>query len=586
MKRTLRTEDGVVRTTTLSDEKGTTDSPLHFPAKDNIVPTRSNSVVIRNAKAATDSEHKMTLLEGIKLYPKAIGWSVLISTCIVMEGFQVCLLPNFYAFPQFNRKYGQYVESDGTYQVPAPWQAGLSNGANVGSIIGLLLNGWISERIGYRYTVLGSLTLITCFISILFTAHDVRTLLAGEILMGLPWGVFQTLTISYASEVCPVALRGYLTCYVNFCWGIGQVLGIGTIKAMQGNETQWAYRLPFAVQWIWPVPLAIGVFFAPESPWWLVRKGRLEEAKHMLNRLTSHDRQTDFDADETIAMMVHTTALENKITSGASYWDCFKGTDLRRTEIVCACWAIQNLSGNSFSGYSAYFLQRAGLSPSTSLSFALGQYSINCVGVFGAWALMSWGIGRRMLYFWGLCGLFTMLLILGFLGLVPKSQNDSASMAAGSIMLIWAMCYQLSVGTVCYSLVGEMATRRLQIKTIVLGRMAYGVIGIICSVLTPYMLNPGDWNWGLYAGFFWAGFCFLCIIYTWFRIPEPTGRTFAELDLLFERKISARNFAKTKVDVFGEHVGGEQVMQQYEEKMSNAVSHDEKTATTQNVRTV
>lgn len=131
-----------------------------------------------------------------------------------------------------------------------------------------------------------------------------------------------------------------------------------------------------------------------------------------------------------------------------------------------------------------------------------------------------------------------------------------------------------------------MATRRLQIKTIVLGRMAYGVIGIICSVLTPYMLNPGDWNWGLYAGFFWAGFCFLCIIYTWFRIPEPTGRTFAELDLLFERKISARNFAKTKVDVFGEHVGGEQVMQQYEEKMSNAVSHDEKTATTQNVRTV
>lgn len=78
----------------------------------------------------------------------------------------------------------------------------------------------------------------------------------------------------------------------------------------------------------------------------------------MLNRLTSHDRHTDFDADETIAMMVHTTALENKITSGATYWDCFKGTDLRRTEIVCMCWAIQNLSGNSFSGYSSYFLEQ------------------------------------------------------------------------------------------------------------------------------------------------------------------------------------------------------------------------------------
>lgn len=158
-------------------------------------------------------------------------------------------------------------------------------------------------------------------------------------------------------------------------------------------------------------------------------------------------------------------------------------------------------------------------------------------------------------------------------------------MAAGSIMLVWAMCYQLSVGTVCYSLVGEMATRRLQIKTIVLGRSAYNVIGIICSVLSPYMINPTAWNWGLFTGFFWAGFCFLCIIYTFFRIPEPTGRTFAELDLLFERGVSARKFAKTEVDVFGEHVGGEEVMQQYERKMSTAAaSHDEKDNITHEVK--
>lgn len=175
----------------------------------------------------------------------------------------------------------------------------------------------------------------------------------------------------------------------------------------------------------------------------------------------------------------------------------------------------------TLAGYSAYFLEQAGLSSNNALSFALGQYSINCVGVFGAWALMSWGIGRRRLYLLGLCGLFTMLLILGFLGLVPKSQNDAASLAAGSIMLVWAMCYQLSVGTVCYSLVGELSTRRLQIKTVAsallkapfvstspdllrcmfaylsasqaLGRICYNLIAIICSVITPYMLNPSQW---------------------------------------------------------------------------------------------
>ena len=109
-------------------------------------------------------------------------------------------------------------------------------------------------------------------------------------------------------------------------------------------------------------------------------------------------------------------------------------------------------------------------------------------------------------------------------------------------------------------------------------------MGIICGVLTPYMLNPGAWNWGNYTGFFWVrlsfyplfkrithislqgGICFCCIIYVYFRLPEPMGRSFAELDLLFERGVSARNFAKTDVDVFGENIDST-VINNYEEKL-------------------
>lgn len=302
-------------------------------------------------------------------------------------------------------------------------------------------------------------------------AQNVQTLLAAEILCGIPWGIFQTICITYASEVCPVALRGYLTTYVNFCWGLGQEIGIGVIHSMIDRDDQWAYRIPYGLQWMWPLPLFIGIWFAPESPWWLVRRGRVQDAKKSLLRLTSLDRETDFDADETVAMMVHTTALEEKVTAGSSYVDCFKGVDLRRTEIVCMCWAMQNLSGNSFSNYSTYFLEQAGLSTRHAYSFALGQYAINMVGVFGAWALMTAGVGRRTLYLYGLCGLFSMLLILGFLGVVPESNRDKASLATGSIMIVWALCYQLSVGTVCYSLVGELSSRRLQMKTVALGRI-------------------------------------------------------------------------------------------------------------------
>jgi SP family general alpha glucoside:H+ symporter-like MFS transporter len=129
--------------------------------------------------------------------------------------------------------------------------------------------------------------------------------------------------------VCPVALRGYLTTYVNFCWGLGQVIGIGVIKSMLGRTDEWAYRIPYALQWMWPVPLLIGVLLAPESPWWLVRKGRIADAKKSLLRLTSLNRETDFDADETIAMMVHTTALEEKVCCSVSLMIAV-GADFRR----------------------------------------------------------------------------------------------------------------------------------------------------------------------------------------------------------------------------------------------------------------
>ena len=82
-------------------------------------------------------EHKMGLWQGIRLYPKAILWAGLISLCCAMEGYDIALIGNFYAFPPFNRKYGE-LQPDGSYQVPARWQSGISNGAQCGQIVGLL----------------------------------------------------------------------------------------------------------------------------------------------------------------------------------------------------------------------------------------------------------------------------------------------------------------------------------------------------------------------------------------------------------------------------------------------------------------
>lgn len=512
--------------------------------------------LLGEAKEATHAEKSMSILEAFRTYPKAVMFSMILSTAIVMEGYDVVLLANFYAFPPFAAKYGSPTGDPKTpYQIPAPWQAGLSNGANVGEILGLFINGIVSERYGYRKTMLVSLVAVCAFIFIPFFAKDLIDLQVGEILCGIPWGVFQTLTTAYASEVCPVQLRAYLTTYVNLCWVMGQLIGSGVLRSMLQRTDQWAYRIPFAIQWMWPVPIIIGVLFAPESPWWLVRKGRLEDAKKALIYLTSSKNSHEsFNVDDTIAMMTTTNELEKAIETGTGYWDCFKGIDLRRTEIVCVTWSIQNLCGSAFMGYSTYFYEQAGLPTVDSFDMSMAQYALGFIGTVGSWFLMA-RMGRRTLYVWGLVVLTLLLLLIG---LVSLSPTKGASWGIGSLLLIYTFTYDISVGPVCYSLVAEIPSTRLKTKSIVLSRNVYNVIGIINGVIVPYMLNPTAWNWKGKSGFFWAGSCALCLAWTYFRLPEPKGRTYGELDILFERGVSARKFASTDVSPWtgGEDLAG------------------------------
>lgn len=164
-----------------------------------------------------------------------------------MEGYDLALLGSMYASPVFNKKYGVQSAS-GKWTVPASWQSALSNGARVGEVIGLLINGLISERLGCRWTMVSALAAMNAIIFLFFFAANVKMLLAAEILAGIPWGIFQSLPAAYASEVCPVVLRPYLTTFINMCWVIGQFIAVGVNRGSIQWADQWAYRIPFAVQ--------------------------------------------------------------------------------------------------------------------------------------------------------------------------------------------------------------------------------------------------------------------------------------------------------------------------------------------------
>ncbi|KAL6708197.1 hypothetical protein ACN47E_003381 [Coniothyrium glycines] len=533
-------------------EKSVENTHLEDARADPPVTAAKNMQDLRSlAQRNTDAEHDMSLRQAIKLYPKSVLYCIVLSMSIIMEGYQIGLVPNLFGQPAFQRKYGE-ARQNGSHQLDSAWQSALTAAVQVGSILGYWLSGTAIEKFGYKKTMQGALFAITCFLFMNFFAPNIVVLVVGEGLLGIPWGIIQTLTTTYAAEVSPVSLRAYLTSYVNLCWVIGGFISTGVLRGTVSRSDQWAYRIPFAIQWVWPVPIMIGVWFAPESPWWLISKGRIDDARKALISLTT-ERDNDHDIEGVIAMIKHTIDQEQSLHRGAQYRDCLKGVNFRRTEITCIAGAVPFLAGTGFTGQAIYFLTVAGLDPDTAYSLGLGQNALSFIGVIASWGLMH-RFGRRTLYLWGLTFVSLMLFLIGVLGVIPQ-QDKGPIWATGGLMMLFMFVYTSCLGPVAYAIVSETPSSRLRNKTVAIARIFLNLFNFAASWLNPAIINPTAWNLGGKGGFIWFAVSFVSLIWTYFRFPEMKDRTFGELDDLFHRKISAKEFATAHARIAAEQTG-------------------------------
>lgn len=452
-----------------------------------------------------------------------------------------------FAQPAFQRQFGQPYD-DG-YEIPAEWQGAMLASLKIGHIIGVFMDGHFSEVIGRKKVSLATLVILAGMIFIQFFAKSLPVFLVGRMLAGIPIGVFQAAANTYAAEVCPVVLRAFLTTYVCLCWVMGQFICAGVTYRLSSVESEWGWRIVIAVQWAWIPPLFLLLLFAPDSPWWLVRKGRYEQAERAVLRLTDGSVNTK----DAVAMMKHTTQLEIETQSGSSYWACFKGTNIRRTEIACVIWAIQAGIGNPLQGYTTYFFRQAGLSTENAFKFNVGNNATSFVGTILAWPLLYY-FGRRTVFMGGLAAMTVLYFAIGFAG-IPPITDTSANWARSSLLVIYLFIYCPTVGATAYPIIGEVGASRLRGKTVALARGSYLVVSIVSGVLVPYMLSPTAWDWGAKTGFFYGGIACGLLVWTFFRLPEMKGRTYEELDILFERRVPARKFKGEEVNAYEGYEG-------------------------------
>lgn len=184
----------------------------------------------------------------------------------------------------------------------------------------------------------------------------------------------------------------------------------------------------------------------------------------------------------------------------------------------------------------------------SNFAFQLGlinsclQFVANAI----SWPLSAW-FGRRTIYLWGTATNITLLFILGICASVKQTHGTNYAQAILGILIsfVFAGC----MGPISYTIISETSSVRLRALSTGVGRAAYYVAEIPMIYLASQMLNTTGWDLAGKCGYVWGSTAIVCFLTAFFFLPEMKYRSYRELDILFNRRIDARKFKSTVIDV-------------------------------------
>ncbi|CAI7650402.1 unnamed protein product [Penicillium bialowiezense] len=467
--------------------------------------------------------------------PKVIMYSTAACISSVLWGFDIGVNSITVALPGFKMVFG--YEYKDQLLISATWNALWTAMTSLGMLLGSIASGWISDRGGRRAGFAIGSAISTLGVGLEYAANEPGLLLAGKIINGISLGFFLSLGAIYASEIAPTALRPSLTAAVNLFVNAGQLTAIGIGNTRFSILSPASYKVIFAAQWAFPCFIGLFSIFMPESPWYLCRKGHIEQAKKSLQRLHLKSANTDLILEEIQTSIAAETSLAD-IQKDVSYWDCFRGTNWRRTRISCGMFAVQQFTGIAFYSQALYFLGIIGLPTALTFQLALGGFGVAMLGNIVSWFVMNY-IGRRPLL---LTGIISNALCLMSVGIAGCFTTTAAMYYIGYVMNFAQLFYSPTVGAVSWTISAEVSSVKARAKTQSLAIVTNALVSWAMNFIAPYLINTDQANLGGKAAFVWMALSFLSLVWAWCEVPELRNRNFSELDDLFAQKTPTRQF--------------------------------------------
>ncbi|CAG8177155.1 unnamed protein product [Penicillium salamii] len=402
-----------------------------------------------------------------------------------------------------------------------------------GAIVGSVLAPYISDYYGRRMVIFIGGLLATLGAALQGGAVTVAMLIAGRFIAGLAIGQMSATIPVYCSEVAPPQIRGMLASIQQWMIGLGimvaQWTGYGC--SLRGGTFSW--RFPLSFQVVPAIILTCGVWFLPESPRWLIEKGRHSEGRSILARLHLNRSATNekFLEDELSQIC---DSLESEKQSAVRSWRQLLRSPRWRRRILLACGlqAFTQCSGtNVVQNYGPRLYKSLGLSTTKSLMI---------IGIWGALAVF-WNtvfmlfidkVGRRKLLIPSLFGMGAAMCVEATLARYfdfdDSNANPDALRAAIAMFFVFSLFFT-ALGMISWIYQAEIFPTPIRARGSSMATATNWSLNLIFAQCSPIALtNLGYKYFYCFVGFNWAA-----MIIVWLYYPETAGRSLEEVEGVF-----------------------------------------------------
>ena len=424
------------------------------------------------------------------------------------------------------------------FQLDALQQGWYVGCALVGSIVGVLFAGILSDKLGRKLTMVISAVLFSTSALGCALSADFTQLVIYRIIGGVGIGVVSIVSPLYISEVAVAQYRGRLVSLYQLAVTVG-FLGAYLVNyqllawAESGTQLSGDWLNKVFITEVWRGMLGmetlpailffIIIFFIPESPRWLIVRGKELKAVNILEKIYNSITEAKSQLKETKSVLTSETRSE---------WSLLMKPGIFKAVIIGVCIAIlgQFMGVNAVLYYGPSIFENAGLSGGDSLFYQVLVGLVNTLTTVLALVIID-KVGRKKLVYYGVSGMVVSLILIGLYFLFGDSLGVS-SLFLLIFFLFYVFCCAVSICAVVFVLLSEMYPTKVRGLAMSIAGFALWIGTYLIGQLTPWMLQnltPAG------TFFLFAVMCVPYMLIVWKLVPETTGKSLEEIERYWTR---------------------------------------------------